>query len=131
MEQSQIIIYQAPNGETTIDVKIENETIWLTLTQIAVLFNKNKSTISRHLNNIYQQEELMQEATVAKNATVQLEGNRTVERTIEYYNLDAIISVGYRVNSKEGTRFRIWANQVLKEYLTQAYAVNKKLLLSI
>lgn len=131
MEQSQIIIYQAPNGETTIDVKIENETIWLTLTQIAVLFNKNKSTISRHLNNIYQQEELMQEATVAKNATVQLEGNRTVERTIEYYNLDAIISVGYRVNSKEGTRFRIWANQVLKEYLTQGYAVNKKLLLSI
>ncbi|MFP5079931.1 RhuM family protein [Pedobacter sp. JCM 36344] len=128
MEQSQIIIYQAPNGETTIDVKIENEIIWLTLTQIAVLFNKNKSTISRHLNNIYQQEELMQEATVAKNATVQLEGNRTVERTIEYYNLDAIISVGYRVNSKEGTRFRIWANQVLKEYLTQGYAVNKKLL---
>jgi hypothetical protein len=91
MEQNQIIIYQTPNGKTAIDVKVADQTIWLTLSQIADLFNKNKSTISRHLNNIYQQEELKQEATVAKNATVQIEGNRNVARTIEYYNLDAII----------------------------------------
>jgi len=126
MEPNQIIIYQTKDGETAIDVKIENETIWLTLNQIADLFNKNKSTISRHLNNIYEQEELKQEVTVAKNATVQIEGNRTVERSIEYYNLDAIISVGYRVNSKEGTKFRIWANHILKEYLINGYAINEK-----
>ncbi|RZK25919.1 MAG: ArsR family transcriptional regulator, partial [Flavobacterium sp.] len=126
MEQSQIIIYRTPNGETEIDVKIVDQTIWLTLTQIADLFNKNKSTISRHLNNIYKQEELNQKATVAKNATVQMEGNRRVERTIEYYNLDAIISVGYRVSSKEGTQFRIWANNVLKEYLIKGYVINEK-----
>ncbi len=126
MEQNQIIIYRTPNGETAIDIKIADQTIWLTLSQISALFNKNKSTISRHLNNIYEQEELKQEATVAKNATVQIEGNRRVERTIEYYNLDAVISVGYRVNSKEGTQFRIWANNVLKEYLLKGYAINEK-----
>lgn len=123
--KDQIIIYQAPNGKTAIDVKIEDNTIWLTLTQIAELFGKNKSTISRHLNNIYKEEELLQEATVAKNATVQTEGNRTVERIIDYYNLDAIISVGYRVSSKQGTQFRIWANNILKEYLVNGYSLNE------
>jgi prophage maintenance system killer protein len=123
--KDQIIIYRTPNGKTAIDIKIENNTIWLTLTQIAELFDKNKSTISRHLYNIYKEDELEQEATVAKNATVQTEGNRTVERTIEYYNLDAIISVGYRVNSKQGTQFRIWANSILKEYLIKGYSLNE------
>ena len=126
MAEDQIIIYQIENGKTAIDVKIENDTVWLTLNQISDLFFKNKSTISRHLNNIYKEEELKQEATVAKKATVQKEGNRIVERTIEYYNLDVIISIGYRVNSKQGTQFRIWANNVLKEYLLKGYAIDQK-----
>lgn len=126
MSKDQIIIYQIENGKTAIDVKIENDTVWLTLNQISDLFYKNKSTISRHLNNIYKEEELKQEATVAKKATVQKEGNRTVERTIEYYNLDVIISIGYRVNSKQGTQFRIWASNVLKEYLLKGYAIDQK-----
>jgi prophage maintenance system killer protein len=126
MPEDQIIIYQIENGKTAIDVKIDNDTVWLTLNQISNLFYKNKSTISRHLNNIFKEEELNQEATVAKKATVQIEGNRTIERTIEYYNLDVIISIGYRVNSKQGTQFRIWANNILKEYLLKGYAINQK-----
>jgi hypothetical protein len=94
--------------------------------QISVLFGKNKSTISRHLNNIYKEEELIREATVAKNATVQIEANRHVERIIEYYNLDVIISIGYRVNSKQGTAFRIWANKILKDHLLMSYSINEK-----
>ena len=92
-------------------------TLWLSLNQIATLFERDKSLISRHLKSIYKEGELIREATVAKNATVQSEGNREVERTIEYYNLDAILSTGYRVNSKRGTQFRQWATQRLKEHL--------------
>src|SRR3982751_6850526 len=106
MENSQVIIYQGPEGQTSIDVKLENDTVWLSLVQLSSLFDKDKSVISRHLKNIYTEGELEREATVAKNATVQTEGKREVLREIEYYNLDAIISVGYRVNSKRGTQFR-------------------------
>lgn len=124
--QTQIAIYQSSDGSTQVEVRLEHETLWLSLQQIAELFGRDKSVISRHLRNIYREDELSPEATVAKNATVQNEGDRTVSRQIEYYNLDAIISVGYRVNSKQGTQFRIWANRVLKDYLVQGYALNKQ-----
>jgi len=116
---SKIELYSAPNGETQIEVRFEKESVWLLLNQIATLFGRDKSVVSRHLKKIYEQEELDYNSTVAKNATVQTEGDRKVEREIEFYNLDAIISVGYRVNSKQGTQFRIWATQRLKEYLIQ------------
>lgn len=126
MQNDQIVIYKTENGETVIDVKVDDNTTWLTLNQSSELFGKNKSTISRHLNNIYTQEELKKEATVAKNATVQIEAKRHIERTIEYYNLHAIISVEYRVNSKQGTAFRIWANKILKDHLLKGYSLNEK-----
>jgi prophage maintenance system killer protein len=126
MTNDQIIIYQSADGITTVDVKVEKETLWLTLNQIADLFERDKSVISRHFRNIYEEGELDRGATVAKNATVQIEGDRKVDRDIEFYNLDAIISVGYRVNSKRGTQFRIWANKILKEYLTKGYAINER-----
>lgn len=113
-------------GETQIEVRFEKETVWLSLNQIADLFGRDKSVISRHLKKIYSTGELEQSATVAKNATVQIEGKRKVEREIETYNLDAILSVGYRVNSKQGTQFRIWATQRLKEHLVQGYTINKQ-----
>ncbi|MCI5147090.1 MAG: hypothetical protein D3923_16585, partial [Candidatus Electrothrix sp. AR3] len=116
-EQGTILLYQAEDGQTAVDVRLQDETIWLNLNQIAELFDRDKSVISRHFRNIFQSGELEREATVAKNATVQKEGDRTVTRTIEWFNLDAIISVGYRVNSKRGTQFRIWATQILKQHL--------------
>lgn len=122
----EIIIYQGNNKDIQIEVQFENKTFWLSLNQIAALFEKDKSVISRHLNNIYKEGELDVDSTVAKNATVQYEGSRKVKRTIEYYNLDAIISVGYRVNSKRGTQFRQWATQRLKEHLVQGYTINQK-----
>ncbi|WP_209435577.1 virulence RhuM family protein [Pedobacter kyungheensis] len=122
----QIIIYQTDKGDAVIDVKVADESTWLALNQIPELFGKNKSTISRHINSIFNQGELLEEATVAKNATVQFEGGTEVERTIQYYNLDAIISVVYWVKSKRGTQFSIWANKVLKEYLVKGYALNEK-----
>lgn len=126
MQQGEFFIYQSSNGLASIDVKLENDTVWLNLVQLSSLFDKDKSVISRHLKNIYIEGELERGSTVAKNATVQLEGNREIIREIEYYNLDAILSVGYRVNSKRGTQFRIWANQLLKDFLVKGYAVNEK-----
>ncbi len=126
MENNPIIIYQSRDGKTSVDVKLENDTVWLNLVQLSSLFDKDKSVISRHLKNIYTEGELERGPTVAKNATVQREGNREVIREIEYYNLDAILSVGYRVNSKRGTQFRIWANNILKNFLVKGYAVNEK-----
>ena len=105
-----------------------NETVWLTLSQLAMLFDRDKSVISRHLRNIYAEGELTREATVAKNATVQDESGRMVVRQIEYYNLDVIISIGYRVKSLRGTQFRQWANKVLKEYLLRGYSINQHLM---
>ncbi len=122
-----IIIYQTDDGNTQIDVRFENETVWLTQAQMAELFLTDRTSIVRHINNIYKAEELEREATCAKIAQVQTEGGRQVTRTIPYFNLDMIISVGYRVNSKRGVKFRQWANRVLKDYLVKGYAVNERI----
>ena len=127
MEQNKIIIYQTEDGQTQIDVRMENETVWLTQAQMAELFQTDRTSIVRHVNNIYKVEELDRESTCAKIAQVQMEGNRKVTRSIPYFNLDMIISVGYRVNSKRGIKFRQWANRVLKEYLVKGYAVNQRI----
>jgi prophage maintenance system killer protein len=119
-----IEIYNS-NGETQIQVKFDNETVWLSLNQISKLFDRDKSVISRHLSNIFKEKELEESTTVAKNAIVQIEGNRSVKRETVLYNLDVIISVGYRINSKQGTQFRIWATNKLKNYLIKGYAINE------
>ena len=124
---NQIIIYQTEDGQTQIDVRLENDTVWLTQAQMAELFETDRTSIVRHINNIYKVEELDRESTCAKIAQVQVEGKRTVKRNIPYFNLDMIISVGYRVNSKRGVRFRQWANNVLKQYLIKGYAVNERM----
>ena len=123
--KSEIIIYKDKEGPQ-IEARFEGETTWLSLDQIAGLFQRDKSVISRHLKAIFKEGELDRRATVAKNATVQTEGGRTVKRAIEYYNLDAIISVGYRVNSKRATQFRIWATSKLRDYILKGYAINEK-----
>ena len=127
MEDNKIIIYQTEDGQTQIDVRLENETVWLTQAQMAELFQTDRTSIVRHINNIYKVEELDRESTCAKIAQVQIEGKRTVKRNIPYFNLDIIISVGYRVNSKRGVKFRQWANRVLKDYLVKGYAVNERI----
>ena len=121
---SEIIIYQTQDGNTKLDVRLEDETVWLSLDQMSKLFDRDKSTISRHIKNIYDEGELEKKSTVAKNATVQIEGDRLVERNIDYYNLDVIISVGYRVKSLQGTKFRIWATERLKEYLIKGFTLD-------
>ena len=125
--EDKIIIYQTEDGQTQIDVRLEDETVWLTQAQMALLFQTDRTTIVRHINNIYAIDELNREATCAKIAQVQVEGSRQVKRTIPYFNLDMIISVGYRVNSKRGVRFRQWANNVLKQFILKGYAVNERL----
>lgn len=128
MDNGQIILFQTQGGETKIEVRLANESVWLTADQMAELFQRNKSTISRHIKNIYESAELEQNRTVAFFATVQNEGDRKVERNIAYYNLDMIISVGYRVNSHRGVQFRQWATQVLKEYMIKGFVLNDDLL---
>ena len=118
---TELVIYTSADGTVRLDIQLEQETVWLSLNQLAELFGRDKSVISRHFRNIYQEGELDRHATVAKNATVQSEAGRSVVRDIEYYNLDAVISVGYRVNSKRGTEFRIWATSVLRQHLVQGY----------
>lgn len=125
--KGEIVIYQADRLATSIDVRIEEETVWLNSQQISLLFNRDVKTIGKHINNVFLEEELEKNPTVANFATVQNEGGRIVERVIEYYNLDVIISVGYRVKSKQGTQFRIWANKVLKDYLLKGYALNQRI----
>ncbi|MCI8919888.1 MAG: virulence RhuM family protein [Eubacterium sp.] len=120
----EIIIYQTEDGLTKINVNMQDETVWLSLDQMSELFQRDKSTISRHIKNVYAEGELKKEATVANFATVQKEGQRSVERQIEHYNLDVIISVGYRVKSVRGTQFRIWASSVLKEYIKKGFAMD-------
>ena len=124
MGKSNIIIYTTEDGLSKIETTFDGDTVWLSIDQMAELFQRDKSTISRHIKNIYSVEELVQEATVAYFATVQNEGNRQVERSICYYNLDVIISVGYRVKSKRGTQFRIWATGILKEYMRKGFALD-------
>lgn len=129
MNNSEIQIFKAQDGTTEIQVKLENDTVWLNLMQLTELFQRDKSVISRHINNIFKENELDKQATVANSATVQLEGDRAVERNIEYFNLDVIISVGYRIKSQRGTQFRIWANKILKDYLIQGFSINEHRLL--
>ena len=124
MGKSNIIIYTTEDGLSKIETTFDGDTVWLSIDQMAELFQRDKSTISRHIKNIYSEEELVQEATVAYFATVQNEGNRQVERNICYYNLDVIISVGYRVKSKRGTQFRIWATGILKEYMRKGFVLD-------
>ena len=123
-----LLLYQTEDGQTKIEVTLANDTVWLTADQMAELFQRNKSTISRHIKNVFESGELKPYSTVAFFATVQNEGTRKVERNIAYYNLDMIISVGYRVNSHRGVQFRIWATQVLREYLIKGFAMNDDLL---
>ena len=122
--KSEILIYQTLNGDTKIDVRSENETVWLSLAQLVELFQKSKSTISEHIKNIYEEGELEREPTVRKFRTVQTEGSRTIERDIDFYNLDVIISVGYRVKSHVGTHFRQWATRYLRELIIKGFAMD-------
>jgi len=122
---SEIIIYKTTDNQTTVEVTFEKDTVWLNRQQLALLFDRDVKTIGKHINNVFKEEELDRSSTVAKFATVQNEGSRLVERNIECYNLDMIISVGYRVNSKRGTQFRQWATLRLKDYLVLGYAINE------
>ena len=126
--ENEIIIYQTQDGKTKIDVKIEDETVWLTQAQMTELFETTKQNVSLHIKNIFEEGELDEVSTVKDFLTVQNEGTRQVSRNVKYYNLDVIISVGYRVKSLRGTQFRIWATQVLKEYLKKGFALNDDLL---
>jgi len=126
-DDSQIVLYQ-PDSTVSLEVKLEDETVWLTQAQMVELFGSSKANISEHIANIYQQGELLEDATVRKFRTVRKEGTRLVTRNLDYYNLDMIISVGFRVNSHQGIRFRQWANNVLKEYLLRGYAVHQQML---
>jgi hypothetical protein len=124
LPQSSIILYQTEDGRTRVDVRFKGETAWLSLNQMAELFQRDKSVISKHIKNTFAEGELRTEATVAKFATVQTEGGRTVSRNIEFYNLDMIISVGYRVKSHRGTQFRLWATQRLREYIVKGFTMD-------
>jgi prophage maintenance system killer protein len=129
MNNSAIQLFTSKDGKTEIQVKLENDTVWLNQYQLESLFEIDRTSINRHILNIYKSEELNEISTCAKIAQVQKEGNREIKRHINYYNLDVIISVGYRVNSKRGTEFRIWANNILKEFLIKGYSMNEKKLL--
>ncbi len=122
--ENQLVIFE--DRDKKIEVQLKEETIWLNLNQIAYLFDVQKAAISKHIKNIFDSKELEPNSTVSKMETVQIEGKREVKRKITYYNLDVIIAVGYRVNSKKATQFRIWATNVLKNYLVKGYAVNEK-----
>ena len=124
MDKNEIVIFETEDKMITIPVAVDNETVWLNRNQMAELFDRDIKTIGKHINNALKEELEYDKATVAKFATVQKEGEREVERQIEYYNLDVIISVGYRVKSKRGVEFRRWANSVLKQYILKGYAVN-------
>jgi hypothetical protein len=123
-QASNFVLYTAHNGDVKVDVFLQDETIWLTQKAMESLFNVTKSTLSEHLANIYASGELSKEATVRKFRTVQIEGEREVERNLDYYNLDAIISVGYRVNSYEATQFRVWATKTLREYIVKGFVLD-------
>jgi hypothetical protein len=126
--KSEFLIYQTDDGQTKIDVRVENETVWLTQMQMTELFQTTKQNISLHINNVFKEGELDPNASVKKYLTVQNEGNRRVSREIDHYNLDVIISVGYRVKSHRGTQFRIWATQRLREYIIKGFTMNDDLL---
>ena len=125
-KQGSFVFYKNEDGNIQLNVRLEKDTVWLTQSQMSNLFGVDRTVIVRHIRNIYKSAELCEDATCAKNAQVQEEGGRTVRRTIPYYNLDMIISVGYRVNSKNATQFRIWATSILKQYLVKGYAINEQ-----
>ena len=122
----EVVVYEAPDGEVALDVRLEQETVWLTLHQMAELFERDLSVVSRHIRNAYREGELEREATFAKFATVRREGGRRVVRQIDHFNLDVIISVGYRVKSLRGTQFRQWATRRLREHLVSGYTLNRQ-----
>jgi hypothetical protein len=124
----EILLYSNDSDRVYVDVLFQDETFWLTQKGMAELFDVNVPAISKHLQNIYQEEELQRDATVSKMETVQTEGDRSVKRTLDFYNLDAIIAVGYRVNSKKATRFRQWATKTLKEYIQKGFVLNDELM---
>lgn len=126
MNKGEVLLYQTPDGNTQLDVKLDGETVWLTQAQMVELFDSSKANISEHIKGVYSTQELDETSTVRKIRTVRTEGNREVARELDYYSLDMIIAIGYRVNSKRGTQFRIWANKVLKEYLIKGYAINQR-----
>jgi hypothetical protein len=125
-KKNEVVIFQAKNGAIELAVDIKKETIWANLNQIASLFGVQKAAISKHFKNIFQSGELIEKATVSKMETVGIEGKRQVKRSIEIYNLDAIIAVGYRVNSKQATQFRIWSTKILREHITKGFTINPK-----
>ncbi len=125
-EKGDVIFYESNSDGNRIEVRLEDETVWLSQGQMQELFHQTKQSISLHIKNIFNEGELLREGTVKDSLTVQKEGARRVERKVEYYSLDVIISIGYRVKSKQGTQFRIWANKVLKDYLTSGYAIDKR-----
>ena len=124
---NKIVIYQTEDGKTQLDVKLENETVWLTQAQLVQLFDSSKANVSEHIKHIYEDGELAADSTVRKFRTVQTEGKRQVGRNVTYYNLDLIISLGYRVNTKRGIQFRQWATSVLRDYLIKGYAINQRI----
>ncbi|MCU0290871.1 MAG: virulence RhuM family protein [Thermoanaerobaculaceae bacterium] len=123
-QRGEFLLYQTEDGRTQVEVRFDGETVWLSLGQMADLFQRDKSVISRHIKNVFDERELSPGATVARYATVQREGERDVTREVEYYNLDVIISVGYRVKSHRGTQFRIWATQRLREYIVKGFTLD-------
>lgn len=123
-DNTEMLFYQTEDGQTKVEVRLENETVWLTQAQMVALFQTTKQNISLHIKNIYEEGELQEVSTVKDYLTVQNEGNRAVQRKISYYNLDVIISVGYQVKSHRGTQFRIWATQQLKEFLIKGFVLN-------
>jgi len=125
MKENQIIIYQ-PDNSVQLEVRMENETVWLTQAQMAELFQTTPQNITLHVGNVYKEAELEADSTCKNLLQVRQEGKRTVQRVVSYYNLDVIISVGYRVKSQRGTQFRIWANKVLRNYLLKGYAINQR-----
>jgi len=126
LPSDEIVLYEAPDGQVRLDVRLERETVWLSQAQMAELFGRERSVITKHLRNVYAEGELAVEGTSAKLAQVQTEGGRTVTREVDHYNLDAILSVGYRVNSKRGTQFRIWATRTLRDHVLQGYSLNER-----
>ncbi|MDR0750171.1 MAG: virulence RhuM family protein [Tannerellaceae bacterium] len=126
MNTKDLVIYQTQDGEISMNVLVEGDTVWLTQAQMVMLFDSSKANVSEHIRNIYTTEELKEKSTVRKFRTVRQEGKREIVRNIDYYNLDMIIALGYRINTKRGTQFRIWANSVLKDYIIKGYAVNEK-----
>ncbi|MEJ2104906.1 MAG: virulence protein RhuM/Fic/DOC family protein [Ignavibacteriaceae bacterium] len=124
--KGEVVIYKSPEGDTKLKVMLYKETVWLSQAQLAELFKSTKQNVSLHINNLFKESELDKNSTVKEYLTVQKEGKRKVKRVIDHYNLDVIISVGYRIKSKRGTQFRIWANNILKEYLVKGYALNEK-----